>query len=651
MGKLRVLILKRYMEEVTAALGEFGGVHLVTPSDPRLAEVDAKAEISQLEALLNRCKVLLERLGVEDSQPVSASTLGLQELAKLLSDAETQVVETERELEDRVRQSGLLVRQAQRLRRLPTEDIPLATLRSLGHLYLVMGRVDPSLAPLVQATVGDRGVVLNDPVGEHRDQVLILTTRRGRWAVESDIQEFGFEREDLPEDVDGPAPEAEAQTEDRLERTRMEIVECQTAGKRLADGYGPQLLAARRQLVRSLAVARAQGHFSSSERLVCIAGWIPMRDEATVRRVVEQTTDGTGIVEFRAADADPSHGEVDTVPVQLDPKPWLRPFQSLVNNFGSPRYGELDPSLFVAFTFVLMFGIMFGDVGQGAVVALLGFWLWRTRRPALQPFRDGGMLLLVCGGCSIIFGFLYGSIFGYEELLRPIWLSPMHEVSRLLSFAVILGIAFISIAVIINIINKMRSRRYFESVFDRFGVLGIIFYWGALGLGLKAARAGELDPAHIVLVIVIPLALLFIREPLHNLLRRRKLLHDDLFSFVLEACIETLETLTAFLGNTVSFVRVGAFALSHAALCLAIYSVADIMRSLPAGGLWAFIVLVFGNLLIIVMEGMVAMIQGIRLEYYELFSKYFAGDGVPYHPFELQKSDPINPSHPGEPES
>ena len=261
------------------------------------------------------------------------------------------------------------------------------------------------------------------------------------------------------------------------------------------------------------------------------------------------------------------------------------------------------------------------------------------------------MLLMVCGTSSTIFGFLYGSVFGYENetLLHPLWLSPMRDVTRLLTAAVVFGIGSISLAIIINIINKIRSRRYFESVFDKFGVIGIVFYWGALGLGLKAARAGALDAAHIVLVIVVPLGLLFIREPLHNLLRRRRrLLHGDPFSFVLEACIETMETVTAFLGSTVSFVRVGAFALSHAALCFAIYSVADIMKTLPAGGLWAVIVLVLGNILVILMEGMVAMIQGVRLQYYELFSKYFAGDGLPYRPFELQEPADNDPSKPGE---
>ena len=652
MGKLRLLILKRYAEQVTGALGEFGGVHLVDAAETGLTEIDARAEIDQIEALIGRAETLLDRIGATDrSVPAGVPTRSLQDLAGFFSAVERELETSEQGLEDLVRESGLLVQRAERLRRLPTEDVPLASLRALGHLHLVTGRISPSLVPLAQATLGDRGVLLNDAkAADRRDQVLIVTTRRGRWAVESDLQGLGFEREDLPEDVEDSAPRATRDAEGRLEEIRLKIVACKAAGQRLALAHGPQLCAARRQLVRSLAVLRAQCHFGSSHHLVCIAGWVPRDREAQVRALVEKVTDGTGIVEIRPADDDPSHGEADTIPVQLAPNRLLRPFQSLVSSFGSPRYGEVDPSLFVGITFVLMFGLMFGDVGQGAVVALLGVYLWRTRRPGLRQLRDAGVLLTLCGSCAMVFGFLYGSVFGYENtaFLPPLWLSPMHDVSRLLGAAIVVGIASISVAILINVVNKVRSRRYFESVFDKFGVIGIVFYWGALGIGLKAARAGELDAAHIVLLIVVPLGLLFLREPLHNLLRRRRMLHGDPLTFVLEACIETLETVTAFLGSTVSFVRVGAFALSHAALCLAIYSVADIMRTLPGGGVWMVVVVVLGNLLVIAMEGMVAMIQGVRLEYYELFSKFFAGDGLPYRPFELPTTDESNPSKPGE---
>lgn len=651
MAKLRVLILQRYLEDVTAALGEFGGVHLVDAEEKGLADLDAHVEISQLEALLTRCDALLERLGVDERVLPAAGvpTRSVQDLIATFAAVEGELDRTEKELEDLVRESGLLVQRTTRLRRLPVEDVPLSTLRSLGHLYLVAGRIDPSLVAVMQAAVGERGLVLHDgSVPERKDEVLVVTTRRGRWAVESDLKELGFESEELPEDVETSASKAVAEAENRLEDIRLHIVSGRTESQKLALMRGPELKAARRQLVRSLAVARAQDHFSQSEHLVCIAGWLPQHEEEKVRRVVEQATGGTGIVEIRPADDDPEHGEIDEVPVQLAPNRVLRPFQNMVTSYGWPRYGELDPSPFVAISFVLMFGIMFGDVGQGALVALLGLYLRYSRRPALASLRDGGMLLLVCGVCSVVFGFLYGSVFGYEEFLPPVWLRPMHDESRILGAAVMLGIVCISFAILVNIYNKFRSRRYFESVFDKFGIIGIVFYWGAIGLGLKAARAGQLDAKHIVLVIVVPLALLFIREPLHNLLHRRKLLHEDPFTFVLEACVETLETVTTFLGNTVSFVRVGAFALSHAALCLAIFSVADIMKTLPAGGFWVVLVLIFGNLLVIVLEGMVAMIQGVRLQYYELFSKYFSGGGLPYRPFELREMDANSPSQSGE---
>lgn len=653
MGKLRVLILQRHLDAVTNALGEFGGVHLVDAVETGLSELDAHAEIARFDALLAQCDTLIQRLGVKpDTRPEPPPSERLDELAARFAVIEADMAKAEKELEDLVRESGLLVQRAERLRRLPTEDVPLMALRSLGHLHLLYGRVPAPQIAAMQAVVGERGLVLHDAsVPERRNEVLIVTTRRGRWAVEADIQEFGFAGEELPGDVDGSAGEARTVAENLLDQTRQRIVACCAAGERLAASHGPFLKAVRNQLARSLALAGAKMHFGKSERLVSIAGWVPMHQVETVQRVVEETTGGTGIVEVRPADADPAHGEVDSVPVQMAPNPLLRPFQTLVANFGSPRYGEVDPSLFVGLTFVVMFGIMFGDVGQGLALGLLGLWLWRSRRPGLIPLRDGGMLLMLCGLSSMVFGFLYGSIFGYEGLLPPLWLSPMHDVSKLLGTAVVLGIVFISVAILINIVNKVRSRRYFESVFDKFGVLGIIFYWGALGLGLQMARKGELSAAQIMLVIVVPLALLFIREPLHNLLHRRRLLADDPFSFVLEASIEILETFTAFLGGTVSFVRVGAFALSHAALCLAIYSVADIMKSLPGGGIWVVLVLALGNLLVIVMEGMVAMIQGVRLQYYELFSKYFAGDGVAYRPFELRQVETSPTSKPGEPES
>ncbi|MBN2449984.1 MAG: hypothetical protein JXR77_06325 [Lentisphaeria bacterium] len=659
MRKLNVLILGKYVTALTKALGEMGHVHLVDAVEQSphrlLAAVDREPEIQVLDRLLVRVGALLELLGVEaDAEVPLADGLTREAVEELVRRAEEAYRGVDARIAELLQQSGVLARESERLRSYPVQHVRLGALRDLSHLYVVTGRLAPSLLPAAGDMLGDRGILVHDEEDPfRRGRVLLLTSRRNRWAVDADLVKLGFAKEELPEGGDTTPEEERHAVEGRLDAMRQELDACRRQVLRLSVEHGGPLLAARHQLRGALAVLRAQQHFGRSQLLYCISGWIPRESEPEVREAVERITGGTGVMELSDPEGDErvQQGR-ETVPVLFEDSRLLKPFQGLVANFGAPRYEDLDPSPFVAVTFVLLFGIMFGDLGQGAVIAGLGAWFRTTRRVLPDVCREGGVLLLLCGLSAMVFGVLYGSVFGYEGLpyLRPLWLRPLHDVTRLLAVAVAVGIACISLAIVINIANKLRRRRWFEGVFDRFGILGMIFYWGALGIGLKAAKAGELDSRGVVLLIVLPLALLFVREPLHNLLHHRRLFHEGFLNFALESCIETLETVTAFLGSTVSFVRVGAFALSHAALCLAIYSVVDIMRELPGSTLWCALVVVLGNVLVIAMEGMVAMIQGVRLQYYELFSKYFPGDGLLYRPFTLGRQPVVAPSA-GEKES
>lgn len=658
MRKVNVLIQRKFVTPLTKELGRLGCMHLVdavSQSRRQLLDgVDRGEEIRRVENLLDRCGTLLDLLGVDagEDMPESAENaarrspparggedLSLRRVDELLSAAESGYAEIDERLNTLLQNSGCLRQVSQRLRELPVQNVRLDALRDLTHLYVVSGRLSPSLLPSAIEAIGERGLILHqDDDRQARDKVLVLSSRRNRWAVNSELTQLGFSQDELPEDVHGRAREEREAVENRLAQLQRDIESCRGAVLELAAEYGEGLRAAGRRLRGILAILQAQQSFGRSAHLYCISGWIPKQSEAALRDLVKRVTGGAGVVEAIEPGQDERvrDGRED-VPVLFEQNRWLRPFRGLITSFGTPHYNDIDPSLFVAVSFVLMFGIMFGDIGQGAVVAVAGAWLVRSRRPALQPYRQGGMLLVGCGFSAILFGFLYGSAFGYDKLpfLKPIWLSPLHDVTRLLSTAVVVGIGCISVAILINIVNKMRDRHYFESIFDKFGVLGIIFYWGAIGIGLKAATAGQLDTRKLLFLVIVPLVLLFIREPLRNLLQHKKLIHGDVFSFLLESCIEIMETVTVFLGSTVSFVRVGAFALSHAALCLAVYSINDIIRDVPGGALWSVLVIVSGNAVVIFIEGMIAMIQGIRLEYYELFSKFFAGDGILYQPFRL----------------
>ncbi|MBO7740921.1 MAG: hypothetical protein J6S21_00040, partial [Victivallales bacterium] len=335
-----------------------------------------------------------------------------------------------------------------------------------------------------------------------------------------------------------------------------------------------------------------------------------------------------------------SGGDASQVPVQLSDNAFIRPFRSLVTSFAMPNYRELDPSFFVGITFLIMFGYMFGDVGQGAVLAGAGLFL-RLRRSLPQNLRDYGFMLIGCGISAMIFGVLYGSVFGYEELIPHLWVSPspLHSgIPQLLATSVGIGVIFLSVSLIINIINHYRVKQYLEGSLDKCGLVGLIFYWACLGAAAQVVLTGSIS-GWTALFIVIPLVLIFLGHPIINLVKHRSIAAhgDSVSNVIINSMIEILETFTGYLSGTFSFVRVGAYAISHAALCLAVYSIMNMLSDVPGGIVLQILVAVIGNIFVIGFEGMVAAIQCVRLEYYELFSRFFRGGGIAYKPFKIRK--------------
>lgn len=643
MLKVNVLILGKHVDLLTREFGNAGILHLVNAAHQSehhlLKEVDESEQIEQIESLAQKCDFLVKALGLERhaSHEIKAdSNLRIAELADHLDRIYTAFQSEDNHINELLAESGNLARRYERLERYPLRRINLADLRDLDYVYFVSGRLPPSQLDKAVRQIGERGLVMHQNVSETgEEEILVVGPRKNRWAIESELKNLPFKTHELGAEIEGTVEEELTALTRQLAEVRRAITEHRDKLRRMAQRHGDWLIAADLQLRQALALTRAKQYFGKTADLYCVSGWVPQEQIKKVKEVVNNVTQGTGVVEARYPEDDVlvRRGE-EQVPVEFQPIRVLKPFQRIIAAFGAPRYDEVEASLFVALSFVLMFGVMFGDVGQGAVILAAGFYMLKSKRPAIRKFSDVGYMLILCGGAAMFFGFLYGSFFGAEELLPQIWLSPLHDIMTLFKAAIAIGIICISVGIVINIINKLKSRDYFAGVLDKFGVIGVVFYWGAIGLGLKAFMAGRLSTIEVVVVIFLPLLILFLREPLYHLLQRdKKLIEEDFFTYIMHASVEVMETITIFLGSTVSFIRVGAFALSHAGLCLAIYAIADTLTDLPAGGLWALIIIAFGNVFIILLEGLIVSIQGVRLQYYELFSKYFSGDGVLYKPF------------------
>jgi V/A-type H+-transporting ATPase subunit I len=249
------------------------------------------------------------------------------------------------------------------------------------------------------------------------------------------------------------------------------------------------------------------------------------------------------------------------------------------------------------------------------------------------------MILLQCGIAAMLFGVAYGSVFGVEHWLPALWFRPMEDLPRLLRIGGCVGLAMVSLSFALGVLNAALRRDWSEAVFGAHGLLAAVTYWTAAALALRWLVAGEVGVAigQVTMLLAVPLALLGAWHVAAELRRPGGAGSSPVAAF-LSAGIELLDFGIRSIGNTVSFVRVSAFAVSHAGLLVAVFALGDALAASRAGGVAQLLVLVLGNALVIALEGLVVSIQGVRLVYYEFFSRFHEGTGLLYRPLALRAS-------------
>ena len=641
MKRVQVLILERDARAVTEGLGRLGVVHLsealAADGGDLVAATHLEDQLGRIHSQLERVEALCDALEITLDHPADqVPYTDLDDLDALLAPIEKRLAEL---LERRRRLDGELEAEYQVLRDIEAFrpiDVPADELRDLAFLHFAIGTLPARAVADVREAAGDKAVVLPFKSPDGTQRLVALGSRTGRFALDSILEEHGFEPERLPESYRGVPSELAAKSQGRLLALAREQDALRQEGRAAAEEVGGRLAAYRQRLRVDEQLLNAQAYFGRTGSTCLISGYAPSVRVDALRQELLRLTDGKAVVEV----TDPPEDDANTPTLMQNPR-LLRPFEMLVAGYGQPGYHEIEPTPLVAVSFLLMFGLMFGDIGHGLVLVVGGLLLWR--RADAEKVRDLGLLLAMAGGAAMIFGWVAGSIFGVEGALHPPvggWFEPMKgdNVYRLLAFTIALGVVIISLGVVLNIINRIRAGDYFGMVVDRFGIVGFIFYWGALGLGIRSVVNEGVKPTvwEVGLLVILPLVVLFFREPLHYLLTRKdRPKRPSLLGGLIEGFVDILETVSAYIANTVSFVRVGAFALAHAAVCVAIFATEAIVRTMPGGALWSVLVVVFGNVFVILLEGLVVSIQAMRLEYYEFFSKFFSGEGKAYHPFKL----------------
>lgn len=427
-----------------------------------------------------------------------------------------------------------------------------------------------------------------------------------------------FERILISSESHGSPAEAFAHFRQEQEtlQNRLSLLSGQSA--EIVKKYESELIALHHSLFFCSKAASVRKYAAHTRESFYVVGWVSESEAKNIEKTLAAEEN------ILLVEEEPDIIQKATPPIQLKSPRLFKPFEMFVKMYGLPSYSEIDPTSLLAISYVLMFGIMFGDFGHGLILAVGGFLLYKLKK------MDLGGIVSLAGVSSMVFGVLYGSIFGNEEIFREfpltaplVMINPMKEINTILIATVALGAVIILIAMLVHVINAVKNKRWGQLLFDQNGIAGMIFYVSVLLIVVNMFYSLNIPTAPMIFGIVLALLLIFLKEPLSGLVEGKPDWKPaKMGEFVLESFFELFEIVLSFATNTISFVRLGAFALGHGSMMSVVFILAGM-----SSGFGSILITILGNILVIALEGLVVGIQALRLEFYEMFSRYYTGDG------------------------
>ena len=654
MTEVELIVPAKDLVAVTKVLGSRGSFHQIDSTYLGIESLGPNTwqeKAASYSTLERRIQAIMQTLNLEESYsgtPNLDATIDLDGVQAAVERMEAEVKATSDQLSSEKKNLEQLESHLHQLEPIADLNVDVGALRKSKYLYSVPGimpadsvsRLETSLARVPHVFLNLR----DDP---KKPVVWVLGPRSNSDVIDRAVRSAYLNPLSLPEEFEGTPADITKKLSKAIEASKKKISDLERALAKLADTHKKELFELWKDVHVSRVMADAIARFGQLRHTYVVVGWVPVTELASLTERLKQVSKE---ILIEVVPVEPTEHR-SNVPVSLQNPGFLGAFETLVNTYARPRYEELDPTFLMAITFPLLYGAMFGDVGHGLVLALIG---WVISRKAKL-----GELLIWCGISGMIFGFLFGSIFGFEEILphhpffgQFFWMSPIHDVLRILQVAIGAGIVLLIVAHLANLYNAARAGDWGRFFFDSNGLAGLMLYLsflvllGNVAAGLFTGESflpgfllavGRIDGAAtiagILFVVGLSLATIF-SHPLQHWM------HDGHFvveggwgMFAVQSAAEVLEKFISMLSNTLSYVRVGAFAIVHAGFTGAVFVIARLAGEEGSVPYW--IVVVLGNLFVIGLEGFIVTIQTMRLHYYEFFSKFFLGGGAAYEPLAL----------------
>ena len=627
----------------------------------------SREKISDYSHILNRISHLIDVLKIRDKE-IKKVPIDEKSSEEYMSDIENMVIEIEKEvipisekLKRIVEEKNILKNDELALNCLDRIGVDVKWLGTSDFLYTIAGFLDldkiEELESLIWEKTEEKCLILKK-LFQDRFSVVIVTLKEYQNDVEGVLKGLNF-------DILEPREKNLREVRERLKLIKETEEGLQRDLNKIGDERFKDLLVAREIVQIEKNTQEIMLNFGKTDRIYVIEGWIPTKDVDDLVEEIENASKGYVVIRIYKPKPD------ENVPVLLQNPKIFKPFESITNMFGLPSYTEIDPTPIMAVTFPLIFGLMFGDVGHGFVLALAGLGLI-TLKKGNKSLWNFGMILLYCGILAMIFGFLYASVFGNEkilsnlyeswgigrtytiaggETLRALWRIPSHDIEYMIGIALFVGVLHMGVGLIVNAVNNVHEKGFGTIVHS---LSKIWFFCGEVTIiaslfkfkipffqdiarmypliGAATLTETILNPI-LLFGIYIPVGLMLMSELIHGL---QQFSIKKLFGLLGEGLFEIFETFSMLLSNTISYSRIAILAVIHAMMCLAIYEIAGI-EAISDIFILSILIIAGGNILVLVLEGLIVFIHTIRLHFYEWFTKFYSSGGIEYTPFRIER--------------
>lgn len=569
--------------------------------------------------LISQCERLIEELGINKTEVKDTRVLSLEEIEEFLKNTKegfNYFKEEKKKLDEHLENRK---RQREQLKDIGELDLNLSGLFNLRFFKIRYGRIPTLYYKRLAQYVKELDVIIFHTSSTNLyNHLIYIVPDVNASQVDGIFNSLHFERIRLPDEFHGTPKESLAFIDEEIRQKTLRLVEVTSAISAFSAEKAEKLLLCLKCLYEKNRVYEISKYAGFNKESFYLVGWMPARELARIHEVIEKDPKVFTI-------DDPADSMKKDAPTKLKNNILVRPFESLVKMYGLPAYDEIDPTPIIALVYSLMVGMMFGDVGQGLIFLIAGFVLFKEGSAMGGVFMAGGI-------SAAVFGLLYGSVFSMENIIHPLLMNPIESknINTMLVIGIALGCILLILGMILNIANGIKARDIGRVLFDRNGISGLVFYGTIILSIVMYMLKGKLflPLPVIILLILIPFVLIFFKHPIENLIHHKPFMPKDKAGFFIETVFEMVDMLLSFASNTISFVRISAFAINHVGLSMAVL----ILSEMPSGAVGKVIILIIGNALIICLEGLIVGIQGLRLVYYELFSRFFKGNGREYIP-------------------